>query len=250
MTLLAYTLCSTDAPSFGSIRLNEVEDICIAQVRCVLHPRFDLTKRTIEGMLNGYPPWYREYLEVAHGPIVPHPIKSRDDIYRAGWVVAVGLSDVAPQPYTITECDFMGQPIRRILYKMRDEIQPHYPQDPTLKAAIAAMEYMITMHTGSGLERYLTAGLRTDFGTDVTAALSGSDCTFAMEVFNDVGPLSDPDKARLTPILQPVIDAAFRGSYIVVQEFKNGVNGGNGFRIPPRLENYSQPVYLDLGRTR
>ncbi|KAI4241180.1 MAG: hypothetical protein L6R40_004716 [Gallowayella cf. fulva] len=246
MTLLAFTLCSENPPYFGSIRLDNVGDISVARLQETHEPRPDLTKRTIEGLLNGFPPWYRENVEIAHGPVVPHPIRSRDDLYRAGWVVAVGLSNIKPHSFAITQCDFMGQPISRILNKLKDQIRPHFLQDPAIEAAISAIEYMIRSRTGSGVERYLTADLHKGFVTGVTSALSGSACIFAMELFNDVGPLSGQDKDRLVPILKPVVDAAFRGSYIVIQKFKNGKDG---FRIPPRLEDLRRPVYLDLGRT-
>lgn len=58
--------------------------------------RKSLTKGDVEGLLAGYPLWYREFLRTPHGPSVPYPITSPDDINRVGWVVAVGLSDVEP----------------------------------------------------------------------------------------------------------------------------------------------------------
>lgn len=141
----------------------------------------------------------------------------------------------------------MDKPIKRVLNKMRDEIQPHFDQDPTLKAAILAIEYMLRTKTGSGVEQYLTSNLHKDFKAGVTATLSGSDCIFAMSLFNEVGPLSDINKTRLARILQPIIDAAFRGSYIVVQHFKNG---DEGFQVPALFGSLDRLVYLDLGMRR
>ncbi|KAI4284438.1 MAG: hypothetical protein L6R38_001397 [Xanthoria sp. 2 TBL-2021] len=246
MTLLAFALCSTEKePSFGSIDIREREDIPVARIYDSGKCRLDITKKCLEGRIAGYPPWYREHLIVDHGPIIPHPIRSRDDIHRAGWIVAVGLSRSTPLSSSRPDVDLMDKPVKRVLNKMRDEIQPHFPQDPTLEAAISAVQYMLQERSGSGVERCLTADLHKGFEKGVTAALSGSDCIFAMSLFNEVGPLSERDRSRLAPILKPVIDAAFRGSYIVVQYFKNG---REGFRIPTSLEDLNRLVYLNLGK--
>lgn len=86
----------------------------------------------------------------------------------------------------------MDRPVKRVLEKLRDCVKPHFPNDPDLKAAISAIKYMISMHTGSGVETYLTPLLRANINSNTLAAtLSGSDCTFIMQLFNDVGPVSD-----------------------------------------------------------
>ena len=206
-----------------------------------------MTKKCLEARIAGYPLWYREHLIVAYGPIVPHPIKNRDDIYRAGWIIGVGLSKSSPLSSSRADIDFRDKPVKRVLAKMRDEIQPHFPQDLTLEAGISAIEHMLLERTGSGVERWPTADLHKGFDKDVTAALSGSDCIFAMSLFNKLGPLSELDRSRLALILKPVLDAAFRGSYIVVQRFKNG---REGFQIPTRLGDLSQMVFLDVDETR
>ncbi|KAL8753782.1 MAG: hypothetical protein Q9199_004804 [Rusavskia elegans] len=246
MTLLAFALCSTEKePSFGNIHIRELEDISVVSISDSGECRLDMTKKCLEGRIAGYPPWYREHLIVDRGPIIPHPIRSQEDIHRAGWIVAVGLSRSKPLSSSRIVVDFMDKPVKRVLNKMRDEIQPHFPQDPTLEAAISAVQYMLQARTGSGVERYLTADLHKGFAKGATAALSGSDCIFAMSLFNEVGPLSDRDRSRLAPILQPVIDAAFRGSYIVVQYFKNG---REGFRLPTSLDDLNRLLYLDLDK--
>lgn len=142
----------------------------------------------------------------------------------------------------------MDQLVKRVLSKLKDSIEPHFSNDPDLKAAISAIEYMVRRHTGSGVENHLTPFLKSNLGhIRVIASLSGSDCTFTMQLFNDVGPLSDAQKARLTSMLQAVICAAVWGVYEVVQHLKNG-SRSTGLRIPSHLQDLRQPVYLDLGR--
>ncbi|KAL8670627.1 MAG: hypothetical protein Q9168_004838 [Polycauliona sp. 1 TL-2023] len=244
MTLLAFALCSTERePSFGNIRIREAEDLLIVKMKASGIHRLDTTKKCLEARILGYPPWYREHLTVAHGPIIPHPIKDRDDIHRAGWILAVGLSQSIPLSSTEPAIDYMDKPVKRVLSKLKSEIQPHFPENPTLKAAILAIEYMLQARTGSGVERYLTAKLHPSFERDVTATLAGSECVFAMSMFNKVGPLAELDKSRLAPILEPVVDAAFRGCYIVIQYFKNGTHG---FRIPTAFSDTGRLVFLDV----
>ena len=251
-TLLAFVLMSADANASGyNINLSDHDTITIASVRCAGRIQPDMTKKTLEGIIAGYPPWYREKLVVAHGPVVPHPIQDRDDVYRAGWVIAVGLSKTEPLSHVVTnnrtmldESKYINQPLKRVLQKMRDDIQPHFPEHATLKAAISAMEYLIRRGTGSGVETYLTPELHKEHNAIYTSDLSGSDCIFAMSLFNKVQGLSEADRAILSPILTPVIDAAFRGSYQVIQHCKNGLAE---FRIPPNLWDFRRLVYVNLG---
>ena len=105
------------------------------------------------------------------------------------------------------------------------------------------MKYLIRTSTGSGVESYLTPELHKNVSSVYTSGLSASDCVFAMSLFNKVGPLSDSDLAKLSPILTLVIDAAFRGSYQVVQHCKNGLAE---IWLAPDLQNLRRPVYLDL----
>ena len=150
---------------------------------------------------------------------------------------------------------FIKQPLQRILDKMKD-IEIHFPTDATLKAAIVAMEYLIQSGTGSGVERHLTPDLHRNWDMGEMSVyisdLKGSDCIFAMALSNRVGPISEDECARLSisqsesgrPILTQIIDAAFRGSYIVVQYCKNGYVL---FDIPQDLRSFRQQVYVELG---
>ncbi|KAL8991259.1 MAG: hypothetical protein Q9169_007908 [Polycauliona sp. 2 TL-2023] len=244
-TILAFALCTTEkAPSFDNIDIRDVGDISIVKINAGAECRPGITKHCLGGRISGYPPWYREKLVVAHGPIIPQPIRSRDDIHRAGWVLAVGLSKTQYLSSSSADYHLMGQPVKRVLSKLRYAIKPHFQTDPTLEAAISAIGYMLRELTGSGVGDYLTDDLNEGFSGSPTAALRGSDCGFALSLFNTVGPLDGSEISRLAPILNPVIDAAFRGSYIVIQHFKNR---GDFSRIPSSLENLTRQVYLDLG---
>jgi hypothetical protein len=57
-----------------------------------LGARLELTKKETERILDGHPPYYAETLDLVNGSHIQHPIQTVEDIYRGGWIVAVGLS--------------------------------------------------------------------------------------------------------------------------------------------------------------
>jgi hypothetical protein len=65
--------------------------------------RIELTKKELEHILDGYPPWYSESLILANGNSIPHPIKSMEDVARGGWIIAVGLSPTLPTEQKLLE---------------------------------------------------------------------------------------------------------------------------------------------------
>lgn len=63
-----------------------------------------LSKQDCIGLINGYPPWYRETLIINYPSELPpwtmrHPLaQGREFTRRGGWVIAVALSDTKPIP--------------------------------------------------------------------------------------------------------------------------------------------------------
>ena len=102
------------------------------------------------------------------------------------------------------------------------------------------MQDLIEKRTDSGASVFL------DYSSSKIADLAGSDCSFAMSIFNKVGPLTGDEAARLAPILEPVVVVAYRGAESVVAHCKNGLEP---FQIPSRLQDFRQPLFVDLGRT-
>jgi hypothetical protein len=66
------------------------------QVRRYARDPLERTKKETEKILDGYPPYYAETLRLVNGSHIPHPIQTVEDIYRGGWIVAVGLSRTLP----------------------------------------------------------------------------------------------------------------------------------------------------------
>jgi hypothetical protein len=82
----------------------------------------NLTKGDIEGLLAGYPPWYRELVRMPHGPSVPHPIISQ---IAEKCIANLLLDDLAILP--ISAVDSTGAVnVSEILgkYKLLKNVQP------------------------------------------------------------------------------------------------------------------------------
>jgi hypothetical protein len=238
-TILAFILCTVDHKPWKSYRPSVIwspEDLRFDSTHINIMELGDgtlvahlegsfknnLTKGDIEGLLAGYPPWYRELVHMPHGPSIPHPIVSLDDINRAGWVVAVGLSDVEPLSAIPRDGELVGKPIQRTYDIIKERLLPAYPNDINVKSAKEAVRHLVRRGTQSGVETYLNGGFG-KFRCNDIPTLSGSQATFAMRLFNEAPniPLAPDDIAKLTPILLPVVDAAFRGAYEIVALLKN-----------------------------
>ncbi|MCJ1365593.1 hypothetical protein MMC16_004718 [Acarospora aff. strigata] len=260
-TVLAFILCTVDYKPWEGftpgvpwspehlrfdgthVRIKELEE---GTVVAHLEGSFknNLTKGDIEGLLAGYPPWYRELVRMPHGPSIPHPITSRLDINRGGWVLAVGLTDVEPLSAMPHNGDLTGKPIKRTYDIIKERLLPVFPNDINVKSAAEAVWHLAFTYTESGVEVYLKGG----FGTgrrDAIPKLSGSQATFAMRLFNEAPniQLTPDDITKLTPILLPVVDAAFRGACRIVELLRN--QRGISFDWPSLLCDPKRRVFIE-----
>lgn len=250
-TVLAFIVCSLssqgrykspyfpDGLQFGdsSVEIKEKNDVLVAHLKGTV--KQSLTKKTVEGILAGYPPWYRESLNMPHGPIVPYPILSRDDVLRAGWVVAVGLGDIKPLPLSLSHDKFIDKPIKRVWEILKYKVKPQFPTDTNLEAACEAVDYLWKSKSPSGINMYLTEDLEHDWSR--IRPLNGHECIFAMALFNDYSTLTEQEKEKLKRIFLPVICAAFRGACKVVRHFRSQFQR---FSIPDSLRDPGRPVFL------
>jgi hypothetical protein len=204
--------------------------------------RIELTKKGLERILNGYPPWYSEYLILANGGSIPHPIKSMDDVARGGWIVAVGLSSTCP---TQQECLKHGLPsemfdppalssaFNRISHGLRNTPKV-YPTNPMVEAAL---ELVDAIRRNDNTTSRLTVDIRyskltevfsrdvrglwvADEVKDYATGLSNEQCMIAIEVFNRYeDQLSEEVVVALNPILLVVSRAVVVGCYQVMKYF-------------------------------
>jgi hypothetical protein len=200
----------------------------------------DLTKGDIEGFIAGYSGWYRAEVILENGSSVPHPIKSRRDVKRAGWIIALGLQN--PMVNYITSCpldgQFMDKPVKRLLDILENCLRPAFPDDPAVRSAALDVRYLYTHKTNSG-------AMPADSHEHGSLALTEQQATFAMGLFN--GPpnkvLTLDELDMLSPIIKQVCYAAHRGAYEVVSTLKNVF--GQSFRWPKLLDDPQRLIYVE-----
>ncbi|KAI2630747.1 hypothetical protein GGR54DRAFT_167462 [Hypoxylon sp. NC1633] len=215
-----------------------------------------LTKATLERMLSGYPPWYRETYTTRAKIDVPFPIASESDIPRGGWIIAVGLTDLdlehqkplalyrSPDEPDAPAFRQNGRAFRYAVARCRDHIRsniaPHFPQNSDVADALRALDWLVETSTGSGMPE---GGLGRSPGHASRALphLRFSDCRFVCDSFNGYAALDDVARTRLEPILFPAMAAAVHGAYEVVQYLKDR---GVELKVPPLLLPLDREVWL------
>jgi hypothetical protein len=230
------------------------EDLLVVHLEC--KPKDDrvlYTKNEIAALMDGYPPWYREQVVCAHGPTIPFPINSPEDITRGGWVIAVGLRDSGSRKpmalYVVpnmsdrekdgnyierTNGSHLRTAVRRvyvILIRLRER---YFQNSNDLDSIIPAIGYMVEEWTGSGVNGYTVQG-------GAIAQLNAEQCKFATNMFNKMV-WSDADIQALRPILAPVLQAAFDGCFEVIQYLKDT---GMRLVLPEGFgDDWSRKVFL------
>jgi len=221
--------------------------------------RGELTKSDLEKLLNGYPPWYRDRFTTRAGSVnLSFPIHGEADVSRGGWIIAVGLMDPDVQtqtPLAVYRCLQGSEPeepqfrsngvvFRAAIARCRDHIvkniQPHFPADVNVAAAVTMLQHLIVEKTGSGIPSPGEFGERWSDGTP-PPHLTGPDCRFVMRDFNRFKSLDGTDVARYRPILLPAMAAVVHGAYEVVQYLKDV---GVELKLPPGCEDLDSEVFL------
>ena len=220
-----------------------------------------LTKLELERLTKGYPPWYREQCTTKNKVQVPFPIFSERDIFRAGWILAVGMVETigTSAPHSPPSCyispveleknrmhrgrysgDGFRLAIRRCADHICKNIQPQFPSNSYVQEAVAALEYLLAYRTASGMGAHW---LESDLGTAGFPYLEGSDVEFVFANFNGFTELQDADKARLAPIIPTTMLAAVVGATKVVEYLKDS---GQELQLPPALLPLEKEVWLRI----
>ncbi|KAL8329723.1 hypothetical protein RB597_005144 [Gaeumannomyces tritici] len=272
-TVLAFIVCtvaenksSSWSPrhlSFGTTRVSRerLGPLTFCHIQGQFQERRSrLTKSELERLLDGYPPWYRETFTTHAGTVrLAFPTVSEADISRGGWIAAVGLMDVSVQsqaPLAVYTCPAGSEPerpafrsngvvFRSAVARCRDHIanniQPHFPADVNVAAAVVMLEHLMVEKTGSGIPSPGRFGPRWSDSVPPLPHLSGPDCRFVMKNLNGYQPLDATDVARYGPILLPAMAAVVHGAYEVVQYLKDV---GVELRAPPEFGSLDNEVFL------
>ncbi|KAH0536062.1 hypothetical protein FGG08_007028 [Glutinoglossum americanum] len=181
-----------------------------------------LTKADVRHIAMGYPPFYRQHITTHSGVTIAHPIRTERDMYRGGWVIAIGLSTHEPaELYNARVAPIYGDACSRVLSTINKAITPSFaPSSEAAKLcsiAANAIDEMITSRTGSGIATILYTTPFQDCegrsGAQFTQALTAEQCVFSLRLFNEfsIAPLDEERSNQLKPILRAVLAAAIAG---------------------------------------
>ncbi|KAH7303233.1 hypothetical protein B0I35DRAFT_498671 [Stachybotrys elegans] len=209
-----------------------------------LHSR---TKKEVDMILQGYPPFYLEKIVVTDTVHVPSPIQSRDDITRGGWIVGVGLDSSWTPPISTHNMNFgfslpdgwktpydwryrdgeswkqtcMAYAVRRF-GEVVDKIQGLFPHDVRVQAASKIFDDLRT-GTFHLAQKRPFACLR--YYPDISdpeqrkwwlqgryrSQLDAPQWQQAMAAFNHSGPLEPEEEDLFRDHMLPILQAAIKG---------------------------------------
>lgn len=203
-----------------------------------------MTKKEVEKILGeGYPPFYKEQVRTAQGHIFDYPNQELGWMARGGWIVAIGLSN--PEPASLhLKRTYYSKACIRIEEIIAEDITPAMPKkyQDTLRVANNAVPAMSRNMQLSGLKfRFAGSGLSGLFENGAyTTGLTLQECQFAVSLFNRRGPLTTQEADMLQPILVPVLAAALRGMYHLVDYIREEGLGENA----EELFNNNRTIFL------
>jgi hypothetical protein len=234
----------------------KIERLLPAQVSSTY--RLNITKREMELILQGYPPWYQNPLSLPGGRHVPHPIVEESDLSRGGWVVAVGLSPTRP-----IATDFMERKdgsvviLDRALGRVAQclgNIQRAFPEEGRVSTARSLVEDVISMigsfgYSGSHLHFLYERANFKDCIADparprgrrnlpiFTEGLTDRQIMRTLKVLNYDEQLTDDEASELRPVLQTVLQASMCGVFkVVIHLYVVGARRSRPCVLPPELE--------------
>ncbi|PVI00095.1 hypothetical protein DM02DRAFT_614600 [Periconia macrospinosa] len=199
--------------------------------------RIQVSKKEMDLLFQGYPPWYQDPLSLANRGQVPHPIQGSRDIFRGGWIVAVGLSRTLPISFEFLGPKKAGEApeyafraLERITHRLKNLSQLFGGRRIELATELVddARSYVQESAAPSSLWMYFersafTGGFGSRWHQDTrrefAQTLTNNDCILAMQIFNQYEDLSESQKLSLEPILTLVLRAMLVGVYQVATEF-------------------------------
>jgi hypothetical protein len=196
--------------------------------------RIQVSKKEMDLVSQGYSPWYQDPLSLANGSRVPHPIQENADMYRGGWIVAIGLSPTPPITFAFLGLEGgekMQKHVLRALERIKHRLKNLFQifRDPKIETAIGLVNLARSVVKGScsqsrfneqssryslklGFEMYW---YERDTQLGFAETLTDNDCILAMQIFNQYEDLSDSQKLSLEGILMSTIRATLLGVYQV-----------------------------------
>jgi hypothetical protein len=240
---------------FGSVRIQVNRELS-TPLFTVLHLegtfQRSLTKKEVERLIMGYPPFYREKLQIRPGgSITVRPIRSEEDVPRGGWVIAAGFSNTKPVPVYMdvrkhgkrTRAGVFWKSFERVKAILQGPISQAFPDNDDVQRILAGVTFMLEKETDSGGHSFLSESSIS--GLDLST-LSQDQYVTAIKIFNQPPRLSSTDleklREELAPILGVTLKAAFLGVHNCFVYMKNAGRELN-VMLPEGLHSTSK-VYL------
>jgi hypothetical protein len=273
-TIIAFVLCSV-GPRVRQCNVNETQlqfdevdvrlddrnGVLVAHISSTTQPTpHNLTKDAVMRITSGYPPFYREQIDLGSVGTVPFPIKDERDIKRGGWVIAVGLmAESRPGSGVLQEAPlglFIDEdgsehafpnyrPFEKGIRRVHDVINTlfvaAFSDEPNLNSTITLLDHVtrrsqrsITSLDLSELAR-LSSKLKEGGET-----MSKEQCETVMDVFNSSSPLDSDKVEALRPILLVVLGVALEGVRRVILYSWDAKR----LILPQSLRDRNRAVYL------
>jgi hypothetical protein len=196
------------------------------------HYRLDVSKLEMELILQGYPPWYQNPMQLGRGREVQHPILDESDLSRGGWIIAVGLSPTLPiTRHFWTKADklkIVDRALNRIVACFAN-IELAYPGNPAVAKAHTVAKlvqkssksgfgysgsHLMMLYREHGFDALITSALRGS--TELVEDLSDEQAVTAMNVFSFDEKLAQDQVAILEDRLEIVLQVCLLGVFKVL----------------------------------
>ena len=209
--------------------------------------RLDVTKREMELILQGYPPWYQNPLRLPGGRAVPHPIRDQSDLSRGGWIVAVGASPTLPVPVDFMDRKenvvvIVDQALDRVIHCL-ENLRDAFPEEERVSVARTLVAKVRSENSRFGCSRsrmvnlFKKANFNYHYLSDITSGLTSQQINISMAVFNQYERLTSEQKVELEPVLETALRVAMLGVYRVVVHLNSFEARTDRLRITsPHLE--------------
>lgn len=221
-----------------------------------------LTKNDVDGLLRGYPPFYREKLYTIKGDEVRHPIQDVADVPRGGWIAAIGLCrsfvvgkhrmrkpDLGPEE-SIAPLLYVIRPFKRI-FEVLDHFKKAFGAQGNLQLVCDIAKGIRTRDrstTSRSEAWFFESDLLVPYGgRDIESRkyledLTARQCQTAMDAFNHYSPLTKREIRILKPVLDQVLIAVLHGMFKAAEWDEQA--GILDYLEMPGLDTTTRAVYV------
>lgn len=230
--------------------------------------RLQLTKKETEKILEGYPPYYAETSHQVNGSKI-QPIRSKKDIYRGGWIVAVGLSHALPTAFHRMKGragkesrvpKALRKAFARVVHGLKTA-ENAFPEERYIHSATDCVKTLASCAvTSKGHSEVMSSEISRQFSRfwndqdpkqwlspsnkEFAASLSDEQCRITIGAFNHYEQFSPEEIAALSPILMIVSRAILVGSYQISKYLKGQPVDKKREELEERLDRKQAPIYL------